>query len=82
MRRLKPHFFVVFNALLAHGDLWASVDHDGSVELEHKVFHGFYTEMSTKLGITPNAVKYRARVSLEWFVKRARFHIADRKRLR
>ncbi len=82
MRRMKPHFYVVFNALLEHGDVFASVGPDGGVELEHDVFRGFYTDLSVKLGITPNAVKYRAAVSLKWFVKRARFHIADRERLR
>lgn len=72
MRQEKPHFHVVFNAFVKHGDIWLRSVRADRFSFEYQVFHGFLAELGRKLGITPNAVKYRLRVSLGWFIQRAR----------
>ncbi len=71
MRQEKPHFHVVFNAFIKHGDIWLRSVHADGFSFEYQVFHGFLAELGRKLDICPNAVKYRLGVSLGWFIQRA-----------
>ena len=79
MRRLRPHLHVVFAAILEHAEVFGGTDLD-DFDLRFKAYHGFIADLSRKLGISENGVRYRARSALRWFTKRARLHLEWKRR--
>jgi hypothetical protein len=69
LRRFKPHLYVVLKA-------WTDLLplREEPTRYSSRVYRGFYAELSRKLGITENAVKYRLQSGIRWFAGRVRFH--------
>ena len=69
LRILKPHYWAVFKSFLEHGEV-------GWVQGQPipTAYHGFYVDMGRRLGVSPNTVKYRLQRSVQWFIKRVRYH--------
>lgn len=67
LRRLKPHLYVVMKT-------WSEMLQlrDEPTQYSSRVYRGFYAELSRKLGITENAVKYRLQSGIRWFAHRLR----------
>ena len=83
MRREKPHYFAIFSTLLkamhrGGVDIRTEVRPEGQLQFHVHAYHGFQAEHARKFAISANTVKYRMLASLEWFVRRSRWHLAKR----
>lgn len=65
LRRTKPHLYVVLKAWVEGLRL-----RDDRTRYSSGLYRGFYADLSRRLGITQNAVKYRLQTAIKWFAER------------